>query len=91
MADKKQKMQADGRGTRRSGAEEPCEIASRRSEQEQAGESGGGPYPNPHSGKADKAKSGDFKGGQTNQAYYGNGQLGEENVGETKNAPSSDD
>ena len=55
--------------------------------EKQTVESGGGPYPNPHSGKE---KSGDFKGGQSNQAYYGDGQLGEEEVGENENAASTE-
>ena len=58
------------------------------SEEKQAGESGGGAYPNPHSGKE---KSGDFKGGQSDQAYYGDGQLGEEEVGDNENAPSTEE
>lgn len=91
MADEKKKMQADGSGTGTSAPDEHGELASRRGGQEQKGESGGGPYPNPHSGKRDADESGDFKGGQSNQAYYGKGQLGEADVGETPNAPSKQD
>jgi hypothetical protein len=54
----------------------------------QTGESGGGPYPNPHSGKD---KSGSFKGGQSDQAYYGGGQLGEKELSENPNATSTQD
>jgi hypothetical protein len=57
-------------------------------EEKHAGESGGGAYPNPHS---DKDGGGDFKGGQSDQAYYGEGQLGDEEVGENDNATSSED
>ncbi|QPQ55460.1 hypothetical protein IC614_02290 [Allosphingosinicella flava] len=55
------------------------------------GESQGGAYPNPHSGKADKDK--DFHGGQSGQAYHGHGQLGQKDVpdAENLNAPSKDD
>lgn len=41
--------------------------ASRPDGARQSGESGGGPYPNPHSGKDDP----DFKGGDSNRSYYG--------------------
>ena len=52
------------------------------------GESQGGAYPNPHSGK--KPKSGGFMGhgGQTEMAYHGSGQLGEDKVGDNANAPA---
>jgi hypothetical protein len=91
MSDEKKKMQADGSSTGRSPPDENGELASRRGGQEQKGESGGGAYPNPHSGKGDKGESGDVKGGQSNQAYYGKGQLGEKDVGETPNDPSKQD
>ena len=89
MADEKHKMQADGSGAGPGRTDKDKEIASRQSGQNLAGESAGGPYPNPHSGKDEGAKTGEFKGGQSNQAYYGKGQLGEKDVGETENAPSS--
>ena len=57
---------------------------------EHSGESGGGAYPNPHSEKPDGKKPGSFKGGQSDQAYYGKGRLGEKKAGDTKNAPSSE-
>ncbi len=53
------------------------------------GDSGGGAYPNPHSGGGDKKDGGDFKGGQSDQAYYGEGQLGEEKLAGNSNAPST--
>ena len=52
------------------------------------GESGGGAYPNPHTGKD---KTPDFKGGQSDQSYYGGGQLGDEDVGENSNAVSTEE
>jgi hypothetical protein len=85
MSEQKQKMQADG-GASRAGAaqDETGEVASRR---DPRGESGGGAYPNPHSGK-----DGDgIKGGGSQQAYFGKGQLGEKDVEgepEPANAPS---
>ncbi|WP_298687785.1 hypothetical protein [uncultured Sphingomonas sp.] len=67
MSDK-QPMQADGGGTT---AGDGAEIASR---QGGAGESGGGAYPNPHSGKPGKTNGpGSFlgHGGQSEIAYSG--------------------
>lgn len=45
-----------------------------------SGESSGGAYPNPHSGKDPDNSPGDFMGhgGQTEQGYHGPGQLGGE-------------
>ena len=55
------------------------------------GDSGGGAYPNPHTGK----KGGDTgfmgHGGQSDMAYHGEGQLGEEATGENPNSPSRQD
>ena len=51
------------------------------------GESGGGPYPNPHSGKSD----GGFHGGQSVAGYHGPGQLGSEDVAENDNAVAEED
>jgi hypothetical protein len=55
---------------------------------EGGGDSGGGAYPNPHTGK--KASNGGFMGhgGQTGMAYHGTGQLGEEETGGNANAPA---
>jgi hypothetical protein len=61
---------------------------------EQAGESGGGAYPNPHTGKdgSKRARNSLFgHGGQTEQAYHGSGQLGDQKIGEQPNAGSRDD
>lgn len=55
--------------------------------EESTGESGGGAYPNPHKGKEDR----EFHGGQSVAGYFGNGQLGDEEVGETHNAPAKED
>jgi hypothetical protein len=52
------------------------------------GDSGGGAYPNPHSGK-DADKDGFMgHGGQTEMPYHGSGQLGEQSVGGNENAPA---
>jgi len=52
-----------------------------------AGESGGGAYPNPHSGKKSDNHPSSFMGhgGQSEMAYHGTGQLGEEQVDEKAN------
>jgi hypothetical protein len=72
--------------------DENGEIASRRGDS-QAGESGGGPYPNPHTGKdGGKHPRNSFMGhgGQTEQAYHGPQQLGDEAIEEQPNAGSRD-
>ena len=93
MADDKIAMPADGSGTQANMPDENGELASRRDSDSagatpNAGESGGGPYPNPHSGK----EADGYKGGQSGGAgYYGAGQLGGKDVGETHNAPAESD
>jgi hypothetical protein len=83
----KQAMQADGAGTNMM-LNKNGELASRRSP---LGESDGGPYPNPHTGKGGSKRGPDRfmgHGGQTEQAYYGGQQLGREQLGYQPNAPS---
>ncbi len=55
---------------------------------EGGGDSGGGAYPNPHTGK--EGKRGGFmdRGGQTDMAYHGHGRLGDEEVAGNANAPA---
>jgi hypothetical protein len=92
MAEDKVKMPVDGAGTHERAPDGNGELASRRDAQSgglpNAGESGGGAYPNPHSDKTDE---GSFEGGQSEQPYYGKGQLGEKDVGESHNSVSKDD
>lgn len=47
-----------------------------------AGESGGGAYPNPQTGKEERSGEDgpNFHGGQTDPGYHGSGQLGEKEV-----------
>jgi hypothetical protein len=53
------------------------------------GDSGGGAYPNPHTGKEGSGKDGYMgHGGQTEMPYHGSGQLGEKQVGGNENAPA---
>lgn len=57
------------------------------------GDSGGGAYPNPHSGK-EGGKTGGLMGhgGQSEMAYHGHGQLGDQDVeGGNANAPAQTD
>jgi hypothetical protein len=55
------------------------------------GDSGGGAYPNPHTGKKGGDKDGFLgRGGQTEMPYHGHGRLGEEETGENSNAPAKD-
>ena len=52
-----------------------------------AGPSGGGAYPNPHSGKEGGGSDGyEGHGGQTGMEYHGTGQLGKKKVGDNPNA-----
>ena len=93
MAEDKKPMPVDGSGSEMAMPNENGELASRRDADTagglpNSGESGGGAYPNPHSGK----EGGGFTGGQSGgRGYYGKGQLGEQDVGETENAPSEDE
>jgi len=53
------------------------------------GDSGGGAYPNPHSGKDVGGKDGFLgSGGQTEKPYHGSGQLGEDETSDNPNAPA---
>ena len=96
MDEDKKDMPVDGSGTEMAMPDENGEVASRRDADmpggmPNSGESGGGPYPNPHSDKDKDGKDGDFHGGQSDAGYYGKGQLGSKDVGETHNAPNKGD
>lgn len=54
------------------------------------GDSGGGAYANPHTGKDGSGGRDGYMGhgGQTEMPYHGSGQLGEQDVGGTGNAPT---
>ncbi len=54
------------------------------------GQSGGGAYPNPHTGKEGGGNEGYMgHGGQTEMPYHGSGQLGEQVTEGNENAPAS--
>ncbi|HEX8224802.1 MAG TPA: hypothetical protein VF605_13370 [Allosphingosinicella sp.] len=55
------------------------------------GQSGGGPYPNPHSGKSGGKDGFLGGGGQTEKAYHGHGRLGDEKTGDNANAPAENE
>ena len=57
---------------------------------EGGGDSGGGAYPNPHTGKEGEDGNEGWMGhgGESDQAYYGHGRLGGKEVGGNANAPS---
>jgi hypothetical protein len=54
-------------------------VQSRPDGPEQTGESGGGPYPNPHGGK----RKSHFKGGDSDQSYYGSSRTTDRNINAT--------
>ena len=89
MADGKEPMQADGEGAPPPNPDDPP-SSDRPDMFSNTGESGGGAYPNPYTDK-DKDEAGGFRGGETIPAYYGEGQLGTDKVGETDNAQSEED
>jgi hypothetical protein len=91
MADQKEPMQTDGRGMPPDDAEE-SPSAGRPDMAENAGQSGGGAYPNPYDRKGGNPEDDrGFHGGQSIQGYFGGDQLGDEELGENANAPSEED
>lgn len=90
MANDSVKMPADGSGTERRETDGNGEVASRRDWHadgaQNAGESGGGAYPDPGTTDEDDG----FQGGQSEQAYFGKGQLGDKDVSDSSNAVSSE-
>jgi hypothetical protein len=93
MPEDKKPMPVDGAGSDMAIPDDNGELASRRDDHmagglPNVGESGGGAYPNPHSGKEGEG----YKGGQSGgSGYYGKGQLGDKDVGETDNSPDEEE
>ncbi|MFL6857363.1 MAG: hypothetical protein ACJ8EB_05585 [Allosphingosinicella sp.] len=65
---------------------------SRLGGREGGGDSGGGAYPNPHTGKEGEGDREGFlgHGGQSEMEYHGTGRLGGQEVGGNANAPAED-
>ncbi len=105
MAEDKVPMPADGSQTERTKPDDIGELASRRDGQSagglpNVGESGGGAYPNPHTGKegssANEGSSGGpdtlmGHGGQADASYYGHDKLGDKGGETTGNAVAKDE
>jgi hypothetical protein len=98
VSEGKQPMQADGAGTRPRMADDKGEFASRRDQNTgglpNVGESGGGAYQNPHTGKGDNPDGPDKfggHGGQTKIAYHGDEQLGEEQQAPNPNSVAKEE
>jgi hypothetical protein len=73
--------------------EDPANTGVAKDKAAGGGESGGGAYPNPHSGKATEGGGYMGHGGQSDIGYHGTGQLGQKAIGGRKspNAPASDE
>jgi hypothetical protein len=89
MSNEKEPMPASGAGGIGAEIAEQNDppSAGRPDMDQNLGQSGGGAYPNPHTGK----EKGGFHGGQSDPGYYGDGQLGDEEVGETHNAVNEEE
>jgi hypothetical protein len=86
MTSTRQDVQADGGGTHKGASDGVGEPATHG--KGLTGESGGGAYPNPHTGKGHPEDGPDGflgSGGQSGIAYHGGSQLGEEKA--DKDAP----
>ena len=95
MGDDKEPMQAGGSGSagRAVANENDPPSAGRPDMEDNEGDSAGGPYPSPHNDpdKADPEDTFMGHGGQSDMRYFGDGQLGDEEVGEPENAVTEDE
>lgn len=93
MADEKEPMQADGHDLKKVANENDPPSAGRPDMEDNQGDSGGGPYPSPHNDPDQAHPEDGFMGhgGQSDMRYYGDGQLGGEEVGERHNATTEDE
>lgn len=73
MSNGKVPMPASGQDSPKKHADGVGQVDSH--ERSVGGESGGGSYDNPYTGKEARGESGKFEGGQSVQGYYGSGQL----------------
>ncbi|MEN2787271.1 hypothetical protein ACFOKI_05080 [Sphingomonas qilianensis] len=72
MSDGKVPMPASGQGSTKIHSDGVGDDATQG--RSIGGESGGGSYDNPHTGKEARGESGDYQGGQSVQGYFGPGQ-----------------
>lgn len=90
MTDEKEPMQASGSGGvgAEIAAEDTPPSADRPDMDDNAGESGGGAYPNPHNDPDNADPENGFigHGGQSDMRYYGDGEPGGDSIAETHNA-----
>jgi hypothetical protein len=81
----KVKMPASGEGSPKVRSDGVSDVGTQG--RSVGGESGGGSYSNPHSGKEDRGESGNFGGGQSENDYYGGGILNGEEAPEKETIP----
>jgi hypothetical protein len=91
MAEQKERMQANGlEADEADNKKRPA--AGRPDMDANAGQSGGGAYPNPYSKEGGNPQEDrGFHGGQSIQGYFGGEQLGDKEEGEDLNAGSEED
>jgi hypothetical protein len=91
MSDKKEAMQADGLDADEA-ENKNRPTAGRPDMDANAGQSGGGAYPNPYNKQGENPEEDrSFHGGQSIQGYFGDAQLGDKEEGENVNAGSEED
>ena len=73
MTEGKVKMPADGQGGPQVRSDGVSDVDTNR--RGGGGESGGGSYDNPHTGKEERGESHGFEGGQSGRDYFGPGQI----------------
>ena len=73
MSDRKVPMPASGQKSHKTHSDGIGDVDTHG--RDVGGESGGGSYDNPHTGKKARGESGGFEGGQSVRGYYGPGQL----------------
>ncbi len=85
MADGKVPVPASGQGSPKLHSDGVSDVTSHG--RNGGGESGGGGYQNPHTGKEERGEAGNFDGGQSEKDYYGSGKLDGEQAPAEPTAP----
>lgn len=85
MADGKVPMPASGKGSPKLRSDGVSDVTSHG--RQAGGESGGGGYENPHTGKEERGEGGGFEGGQSVRDYHGSGMVGDEEVESRPSVP----